>query len=108
VSELSLVTVQAETVALFTEMTDDCIASEFTSIDCPAVLTGAVPVDGARQSGDFAVVERIWTDDEKTWLFETGIGSIEVSRDGVIAPVEFRYRGSLDTDSAGTLTVDVG
>ncbi|MFG6445649.1 hypothetical protein ACFXQA_10315 [Microbacterium sp. P07] len=108
VSELELVTVQAAAVGPLKEMMNDCLASGLVGPDCPSGLKGATAAEDARATGDFAVIDRVWSEDGERWLFETGTGSIDVTRGGSAETSEFRYTGVLGAEADGTLTFELG
>ncbi len=105
VPEIALSTLGARMAPLLEQAFAACVDAAFAGSTCPAGLTGAAPAPGAQPSTDYLFIERVWTDDARTWRFETRPGSVEVVRDGQTTSAEFRFTGTLGTDSAGALTL---
>lgn len=85
-----------------------CSESGFTDPSCPAPLRGLSAAPGApAPTGDYAVIQRIWTDDDATWRFEGGTGRVTALRDGVATEVEFAVTGALRVGADGELSPSV-
>ena len=54
---------------------------------------------------DAFALDRVWTEDERTWLFTTEPTAIAVVRDGEEVSLDVMYSGRLATDAAGDLEI---
>lgn len=75
--------------------------------DCPGVFSGVTLNEDSRLPALYLDIETVWTDDGAQWRFQTPVATLDVSRDGVPEQIEFRFKGTLDTDSRGELTLDL-
>lgn len=105
VPEDELALVQSEATPLLRAAFEKCADAAFSGSSCPRSLEGVTAAGTSAPSDGYLAIDRRYTDDEESWRFDSGTGSLAVTKDGTPTTIEFHYSGTVSRDADGALSL---
>lgn len=105
VPEDELALVQSEATPLLRAAFEKCADAAFSGSSCPRSLEGVTAAGTSAPSDGYLAIDRLYTDDGESWRFDSGTGSLAVTKDGTPTTIEFHYSGTVSRGADGTLSL---
>lgn len=105
VPEDELALVQSEATPLLRAAFEKCADAAFSGSSCPRSLEGVTAAGTSAPSDGYLAIDRLYTDDGESWRFDSGTGSLAVTKDGTPRTIEFHYSGTVSRGADGTLSL---
>ncbi|MCW2164780.1 hypothetical protein B0I12_001915 [Microbacterium hydrothermale] len=105
VPEDELALVQSEATPLLRAAFEKCADAAFSGSSCPRSLEGVTAAGTSAPSDGYLAIDRLYTDDGDSWRFDSGTGSLAVTKDGTPTTIEFHYSGTVSRGADGTLSL---